>query len=122
MTFRMTNLLKLEELGQFLLSLILFNQLDYAWWVFPACILLPDLSMLGYLSNPKTGAVLYNFFHHKLVAIIIFILGFWLNHPGLTLAGIILFAHSAMDRMFGYGLKFNDDFKNTHLGWIGKKS
>lgn len=117
----MTNLLKLEELGQFLLSIILFNQLNYAWWVFPACILLPDLSMIGYLVNPKIGAWLYNFFHHKLVAIMILILGFWLNISLLTLIGVILFGHSAMDRIFGYGLKFNDNFKNTHLGWIGKK-
>ncbi|HAJ82707.1 MAG TPA: DUF4260 domain-containing protein, partial [Zunongwangia profunda] len=53
---KMSNLIKLEEVGQFLLSLLLFNQLDYAWWVFPACLLLPDLSMLGYLINPKIGA------------------------------------------------------------------
>jgi len=117
----MNNLLKLEELGQFLLSIILFNQLDYAWWIFPAFILLPDLSMIGYLANPKTGAWLYNFLHHKLVAITILILGFWLNYSLLTLAGVILFGHSAVDRIFGYGLKFNDNFKNTHLGWIGKK-
>lgn len=117
----MKNLLKLEELGQFLLAIILFNQLDYAWWVFPACILLPDLFMIGYLANPKIGAWLYNFFHHKLVAIIILILGFSLNNSLLTLAGIILFGHSAMDRTFGYGLKFSDNFKNTHLGWIGEK-
>ena len=118
----MNNLLKLEELGQFLLSIILFNQLDYAWWIFPACILLPDLSMIGYLANPKTGARLYNFFHHKLVAITILIFGFWLNNSLLSLAGVILFGHSAMDRIFGYGLKFTDNFKNTHLGWIGKKN
>jgi hypothetical protein len=117
----MKNLLKLEEVGQFLLSIILFNQLHYAWWVFPACILLPDLSMVGYLANPKIGAWLYNFFHHKLVAISILILGFWLNNSVLSLTGIILFGHSAMDRAFGYGLKFNDNFKNTHLGLIGKK-
>lgn len=115
----MKNLLKLEELGQFVLSIFLFNQLDYAWWVFPACILLPDLSMVGYLTNPKIGAWLYNFFHHKLIAIAILILGFWLNNPLLTLAGVILFGHSAMDRIFGYGLKYNDNFKHTHLGWIG---
>ena len=24
-----------------------------------------------------------------------------------------------MDRMFGYGLKYDDAFKHTHLGWIG---
>lgn len=117
----MNGILKLEELGQFLLSIALFSSLDYAWWVFPACLLLPDLSMAGYLANPKTGAWLYNFFHHKLLAIIIFVLGFWLHHELLSLTGIILFGHSAMDRAFGYGLKFNDDFRNTHLGWIGKK-
>lgn len=117
----MKNLLKLEELGQLVLSIILFNQLEYSWWVFPACILLPDLSMIGYLINPKTGAWLYNFFHHKLIAITVLCLGFWLNNPLLSLTGTILFGHSAMDRMFGYGLKFNDNFKNSHLGWIGKK-
>lgn len=26
-----------------------------------------------------------------------------------------------MDRIFGYGLKYSDDFKHTHLGMIGKK-
>ncbi|MGB0176501.1 MAG: DUF4260 family protein, partial [Owenweeksia sp.] len=50
MTKEMNTLLKLEEVGQFLLSIILFSQLDYAWWVFPACILLPDLSMIGYVA------------------------------------------------------------------------
>ncbi|WHF53169.1 DUF4260 domain-containing protein [Chryseobacterium gotjawalense] len=117
----MNTILKLEELGQFSLSIILFNQLDYAWWIFPACILLPDLSMIGYLANPKTGAWMYNFFHHKMVAVSILILGVCLNSSLLSLAGIILFGHSAMDRIFGYGLKFNDSFKNTHLGWMGKK-
>lgn len=118
----MNTLLKLEELGQFLLSIVLFSQLDYAWWVFPACLLLPDLSMIGYWTGPKTGAWLYNFFHHKFVAIAVLILGFYLNNPLISLIGIILFGHSAMDRFFGYGLKFKDDFKNTHLGWIGKKN
>jgi len=122
MSNKMNNLLKLEELGQFLLSILLFSQLDYAWWIFPACILLPDLSMLGYLVNSKIGAWLYNFFHHKFVAIAIFILGFGLCSSLITLAGAILFGHSAMDRIFGYGLKFDDNFKNTHLAWIGKEN
>ncbi len=121
MTKEMNTLLKLEELGQFLLSILLFNQLDYAWWVFPACLLLPDLSMIGYAFNTKTGAWLYNIFHHKLLAIAVLFLGFALQSPVLTLAGVILFGHSAMDRIFGYGLKFKDDFKHTHLGWIGRK-
>lgn len=122
MTKSMKNFLTLEEFGQFLLSIFLFSRLEYAWWVFPACLLLPDLSIIGYLVNPKIGAGLYNFFHHKLVAVFIFVLGFWLNNHLFSLVGIILFAHSSMDRIFGYGLKFNDDFKHTHLGWIEKKN
>lgn len=119
---KMNNLLRLEETGQFFLSIILFSQLEYSWWIFPACIPLPDLSMIGYLANPKIGAWLYNFFHHKLLAISVFIFGILIDSSLTTLTGIILFGHSAMDRIFGYGLKFQDSFKNTHLGWIGKKN
>lgn len=122
MTHQMNYLLKAEEVAQFALSIILFIQLDYAWWVFPALLLIPDLSMLGYSLNSKVGAWLYNLFHHKLLAIIILTLGFWTDHSELSLAGIILFGHSAMDRIFGYGLKYEDDFKHTHLGWMGKKA
>lgn len=116
----MKNLLMLEEIGQFCLAIFLFNRLDYSWWLFPACLLLPDLSMIGYLISPKIGALLYNFFHHKLTAILVFIIGYNLNIPIIEFIGIILFAHSAMDRIFGYGLKFSDDFKHTHLGWMKK--
>lgn len=60
----MNQLLKLEDLGQFLLSTLLFSQLDYEWWVYPAFLLLPDLSMMGYAANPKTGEWLEN--QHKI--------------------------------------------------------
>jgi len=116
----MKTLLKIEELGQFILSIILFNQLAYSWWVYPALILVPDVSMMGYLWNPKAGAWLYNFFHHKFTAIIFYALGLWLGSESIQLIGIILFGHAAMDRIFGYGLKFTDDFTHTHLGHIGK--
>lgn len=114
--------LKLEEAGQFLLSLYLFSLLDYSWWVLPACLLLPDLSMVGYLGGAKTGARLYNLFHNKFVAILVLIAGFWWSIPWLALAGVILLGHSAMDRMLGYGLKLDAGFEHTHLGRIGKKS
>ena len=118
---KMNNLLKLEEAGQFLLSITLFNQLGYPWWVFPALILLPDLSMIGYIFNTKTGAVLYNIFHHKFIAILVLVIGYGVNSNQLMLTGIILLGHSSMDRTFGYGLKYNDDFRHTHLGWLGQK-
>lgn len=122
MTNSMQRLLKLEDLGAFLLSIFLFSQLDFAWWVYPALLLLPDLSMLGYLVNTKIGAQLYNFFHHQLLGMACWMLGIWLSLPALALAGVILFGHAAMDRLFGYGLKYPDSFHNTHLGLIGKNA
>jgi hypothetical protein len=122
MTKKMTTLIKLEELGQFLLSIVLFCQLDYQWWIFPALILLPDLSMIGYVANTNVGAWIYNFFHHKLLAITVLALGLYFDNSAIHLAGLILFGHSTMDRLLGYGLKYPDNFKNTHLGWIRKSS
>lgn len=121
MTMQMIRLLKLEELGQFILSILLFNQLEYPWWIYPACLLLPDLSMIGYGYNSRFGAWIYNLFHHKFIAVLLLTLGIGLNESTLKLIGVILFGHASMDRIFGYGLKFQDDFKNTHLGWIGNK-
>lgn len=117
----MNNIIKLEELGMFLLSILLFAQLDFAWWWFPLLLLAPDISMIGYVFNPRIGAYLYNIFHHKGIAIVVFGIGFLAEIQLLMLAGIILFGHASLDRIFGYGLKFTDAFKNTHLGPIGEK-
>jgi len=116
----MKQVIQLEELGMFLLSIFLFNQLSFAWWWFPTLILLPDISMIGYAAGNKIGAIVYNFFHHKAVAIAVYMLGFYLHNELIQLIGIILFGHSSMDRFFGYGLKTFAGFKSTHLGEIGK--
>ena len=116
----MKNILKLEELCMFLFGVYLFNQLHFAWWWFLALILLPDVSLIGYIINNKIGAVCYNIVHHKGIALAIYIFGCYSHNEILQLAGIILFAHSSMDRIMGYGLKYFDGFKFTHLGIIGK--
>jgi hypothetical protein len=84
--------------------------------------LLPDIGMLGYLVNPNVGAMSYNLLHHKGVAILVYFAGYFLVIHELTLFGIVLFGHSSFDRIFGYGLKFFNNFKHTHLGWIGESS
>lgn len=116
----MQTTLKLEELAQFILGIFLFSKLDYAWWWFPALLLTPDIGMLGYLVNAKIGAFIYNIFHQKGIAIILGIIGFYLGSSLLILIAVILFSHASFDRIFGYGLKYPDSFKNTHLGSIGK--
>lgn len=117
----MKTLLNLEEMAMFLMAIILFNaRISYAWWVFPACLLLPDLSMIGYAAGNKVGAVVYNFFHHKGIALLVYLAGHMPGFEWLAFTGIILFAHSCMDRVFGYGLKYMTGFKDTHLGEIGR--
>ncbi len=118
---KMKTLLKIEVVVFFGASIYLFNRLNIEWWWFPALILLPDISMLGYLINPRIGAYTYNFFHHKALALFVYMIGIYFSNNIILLAGIILFAHSSMDRIFGYGLKYTDSFTNTHLGIIGKK-
>ena len=117
----MKRTIALEEAVMFGLSIYLFNRLSFAWWWYLVLILTPDLSMLGYLVNTRTGAMVYNFFHHKGVAIVVYVTGLSLNNEVLQLIGLILFGHSSMDRMLGYGLKYPDSFQNTHLGLIGKE-
>ncbi|MBB6236570.1 hypothetical protein HDC90_001182 [Pedobacter sp. AK013] len=116
----MKKIIAIEEMGMFLLAVFAFSKLSFHWWVFPALLLVPDLSMLGYLAGPKVGAWFYNVFHHKTIAIVIFLMGFYYQLPILQLSGIVLFAHSCMDRALGYGLKYSDAFNHTHLGLIGK--
>ena len=116
----MKTIIKLEEAALFILGIFLFNRLNFEWWWFLVFILAPDLSMLGYLFGNKSGAFFYNVFHHKGIALLIYGLGYYLVIETIQLAGIILFSHSAMDRIFGYGLKYEKGFKYTHLGEIGK--
>lgn len=113
-------LLKLEELAMMLFAFYLFSLLDYSWWLFALLFFTPDAGILGYLINPKFGAISYNLLHHKAAAILLYFTGIYMNLPVLMLIGLIMFAHSSFDRILGYGLKYSDNFKNTHLGLIGK--
>lgn len=118
----MKNLIKLEEFFMFGFSIFLFSKMDFAWWWYPVLLFTPDLSMIGYIINPQIGAWTYNFIHFKGVGLSVYVFGIAIANPVLQLAGIILFGHSSMDRVLGYGLKYPDSFQHTHLGMIGKKT
>ena len=114
----MKNLLRLEEAAMFGLTIYLFSKLPFAWWWYVALILTPDIGMIGYAVNNKAGAFTYNLFHHKGIAIVVYVAGLVMHLDLLQLAGLILFGHSSLDRMLGYGLKYEDGFKHTHLGYL----
>jgi hypothetical protein len=112
--------LKLEELAMFIFGIYLLQQLpvDYPVWLWVILFFSPDIGMLGYVINTRIGAITYNLFHHKGIALALWALGLWTGNILLQLSGLILFAHSSFDRLLGYGLKYPDNFKNTHLGQL----
>lgn len=114
--------LKLEEALMMILGIVLFSELSLSWWWFIGLFFAPDLGMIGYAVNPKAGAITYNIMHHKGIAVAIYLAGWYINNEIAMFVGALLFAHSAFDRMLGYGLKYPDAFTNTHLGRIGKKT
>jgi len=116
----MKNILKLEEAAMFVLSIYALSLFHADWWVYLSVLIAPDISFIGYTAGNRIGAVCYNLFHHKGIAIAIFLTGFLLQDEWIQIIGIILFGHSSMDRMLGYGLKLDRGFKYTHLGTIGK--
>jgi hypothetical protein len=91
------------------------------WWAALLIFFAPDLSFLGYLVGPKTGAVFYNVLHLYATGAALMAIGLILPLPIVALLGALFMAHAGFDRMLGYGLKLPEGFAFTHLGRIGKR-
>ncbi len=111
-------LLRIEEASLLTAALLLYAHMHFSWLLFAALFLAPDLFMLGYLANPRTGAAVYNLAHVLLLPLTLFALTFATNRPHLAAISIIWFSHIAFDRLLGYGLKYPAHFKDTHLQHI----
>ena len=83
-------------------------------------LLAVDISMVGYLVGPRPGALIYNLAHNWAVGVAVLGLAWWLGSPAIGLVGVILVAHTGMDRAAGYGLKYPTAFGDTHLGRLGR--
>ncbi len=117
----MKNIIRLEEFAMLAASIFALAYLKVDWWYYLILFLGPDIGMLGYIFGNNIGAACYNLFHHKGIAAVLFLIGFVYNYWMLQVIGLILFGHSSMDRMLGYGLKYSKGFKFTHLGVVGNK-
>ncbi|WP_061964550.1 DUF4260 domain-containing protein [Demequina aurantiaca] len=95
--------------------------LDFGWWWLLALFLVFDLSALGFLANPKVGAVFYNAVHNYAGPALLVLIYFATDASWVALVAMVWAFHVAVDRALGYGLKYEDDFQHTHLGWIGKR-
>ena len=76
--------------------------------------------MLGYLAGPRVGAVWYNVAHATLLPWVLLVTAYLSGNTLMLSIALIWFAHIGIDRALGYGLKRSSDFKDTHLGRIGR--
>lgn len=115
-------LLRAEGVALVVFTLAAYTTTNTSWWLFPALILLPDITLLAYLAGPRLGALLYNTTHTTIPPIVIGVLGIGLGLPLAKPVALIWLAHIGIDRALGYGLKYEDGFAFTHLGRVGKRA
>ena len=114
-------LLRLESLLVLSATVLAYSlALHGPWWLFAALFLLPDLSLAGYLfPDKRIAALLYNAIHSYLLPLLL-ALGAWrLADLRLGQIAAIWIAHIAFDRLLGFGLKFPQAFKPTHIQSAG---
>ncbi len=111
-------LLRIEGLTIMALSIYFYYYMNFSWLIFIVLLLTPDLATLGYLTSMKIGSILYNLFHTYSTPTIILLISLFINNEFILMISLIWFAHIGMDRMFGYGLKYATNFRDTHLNRV----
>jgi len=112
--------LRAEAAAAFVAGLALYGWLGGSWLAVVPLLLVPDVSMVGYLRDPRLGALTYNLVHNWVLGLGVLGLGLASGVAAVSLAGAVLIAHVGMDRAMGYGLKLSS-FQDTHLGRIGRE-
>ena len=107
--------LRAEGLTLLATALLLFSATHQQWWLVPAVILLPDLFMAGYVGGSRLGAAVYNLGHSYPLPALTSLAGQAGHHPLVLAVGLLWLAHIGMDRMAGFGLKYDSGFRHTHL-------
>lgn len=111
--------LESAALGAF--AAVAFVEMDFAWWWLLALFLVFDLSMVGYAWGPRLGAWTYNSVHSYVVPGALGVVAVVDGSRWTAFLALLWAFHIAIDRLLGYGLKFQDRFTHTHLGEIGRQ-
>jgi hypothetical protein len=110
------NLLLRAEGGiVFAVSILLYGEIGASWTLFVILVLVPDLSILGYLSGVRFGTAVYNVFHVLVTPLLLIALSILCKQFWLLPYGLIWTAHIGVDRLLGFGLKYPTQFRDTHL-------
>jgi hypothetical protein len=110
-------LLRLEALLELMVACIAYQRLyPHHWGMFALLFLVPDISLLAYLgsANKASGAV-YNLVHSYILPIGLGLVA-WERGAMLDVPlALIWLSHISFDRCLGFGLKFPESFRYTHL-------
>jgi hypothetical protein len=108
-------LLRLEALSFFIGAIALYASQGFSAVAFVVLLLVPDVSMIGYMVNTRVGSQVYDIVHTYALPLVLIAFGLATTTPLAIQIGLIWFAHISMDRVVGYGLKYATAFKDTHL-------
>lgn len=114
-------LLRMEGAVLALVAVALFAHTGTKWWLFALLFLAPDLGLLGYLAGARSGAASYNLTHALVLPVLVGAWGWWIGSSTSVAVALIWVAHIGVDRMVGYGLKYETDFRDTHLQRVGDR-
>jgi hypothetical protein len=111
-------LLRLEGAALFFCGILFYHSLGASWILFVTLVLWPDISLLGYLVNPKLGSRLYNLVHTEVLPAALAASSIALHRTSLLAFALIWLCHIGFDRLIGAGLKYPTSgagLKDTHL-------
>lgn len=108
--------LRLEGLAAAAVALAAYVAVDGPLWLLVVLALAPDLSMLAYLAGPRVGSLGYNVVHAYVLPLALGATGVWADVALAVQVAAVWAAHIGVDRLAGYGLKFDTGFRDTHLG------
>ncbi len=111
-------LLRAEGLMELAVAVAAYRYAGGPWLMFAVLFLAPDVSMVGYIANPRIGARIYNLGHTYIAPALVALAGFVMASSGLQWIALIWAAHIGFDRLLGYGLKYPSAFRATHLGSV----
>jgi hypothetical protein len=111
-------LLRLEGAALLAAAVLLYREHDASWLLFAVLLFAPDLSALGYLGGARIGAIAYNVAHTTVLPIALGVTGLLAGSDLAISLALVWLAHIGLDRTIGYGLKYPDAFKATHLARV----
>jgi hypothetical protein len=114
-------ILRAEHVAIAATGIVLYAAMGGSWLLYVPMWLAIDLSTVGYLGGPRLGAVTYNAAHNLVIALGLLGIGVLLDVAWVRLVASVWISHVGIDRSLGYGLKLPSDFRDTHLGRIGRE-